>query len=99
MRQPKAYFQRNNGRVTVLPATNKLLSRSPAFNGMKTGYTMAAGRCLVSSGRFNGRDVILVQLGSKTKYIFDDAARVMAWTPHSWGGTLAAGGTITRDTP
>lgn len=80
MRQPVAYFRHNNGRVTALKATNKLLSRSPAFNGMKTGYTVAAGRCLVSSGRLNGREVILVQLGSKTKYIFDDAQRVMAWS-------------------
>ncbi len=82
MRQPVAYFRHNSGRVTVLKATNKLLTRSPAFNGMKTGYTDAAGRCLVSSGRLNGREVILVQLGSKTKNIFDDAQRVMAWSPH-----------------
>lgn len=82
MRQPVAYFRHNSGRVTVLKATNKLLARSPAFNGMKTGYTDAAGRCLVSSGRLNGREVILVQLGSKTKNIFDDAQRVMAWSPH-----------------
>ncbi len=81
MRQPVAYFRHNSGRTTTLKATNKLLARSPAFNGMKTGYTIAAGRCLVSSGQFHGRDVILVQLGSKTKYIFDDAARVMAWSP------------------
>lgn len=79
MRQKVAYFRHNSGRITTLKATNKLLARSPAFTGMKTGYTDAAGRCLVSSGRFNGRDVILVQLGSKTRYIFDDAARVMAW--------------------
>jgi D-alanyl-D-alanine carboxypeptidase (penicillin-binding protein 5/6) len=64
---------------------------------MKTGYTDAAGRCLVSSGRLNGREVILVQLGSKTKYIFDDAQRIMAWgggsggyAGHSYGGTTYA---------
>jgi D-alanyl-D-alanine carboxypeptidase (penicillin-binding protein 5/6) len=64
---------------------------------MKTGYTDAAGRCLVSSGRFNGREVILVQLGSKTKYIFDDAERVMRWSggdggyaARSQGGTTYA---------
>lgn len=74
-------FRHNNGRVSVLEATNFLLGRSPAFNGMKTGYTNAAGRCLVSSGSLNGREVILVQLGSKTKHIFNDAARAMAWAP------------------
>lgn len=79
MRQQSAVFRHNNGRVTTLKATNKLLPRYPSVTGMKTGYTDAAGRCFVSSGRFNGREVILVQLGSKTRYIFDDAARVMSW--------------------
>jgi D-alanyl-D-alanine carboxypeptidase (penicillin-binding protein 5/6) len=92
MREQSVAFRHNSGRVTTLKATNKLLARSPAFTGMKTGYTDAAGRCLVSSGRFNGREVILVQLGSKTKYIFDDAARVMAWSGR--GGLYASAGTI-----
>ena len=83
------YFRHNNGRVTRLEATNKLLKRSAAYNGMKTGYTDAAGRCFVSSGRLNGREVILVQLGSKTKYIFDDAERIMRWSGGS--GSYAAG--------
>jgi D-alanyl-D-alanine carboxypeptidase (penicillin-binding protein 5/6) len=83
MQKEKSYFRRNNGRVTVLAATNKLLSPESPFNGMKTGYTNAAGRCLVSSGRLNGREVILVQLGSKTKHIFNDAARAMAWAPRA----------------
>jgi D-alanyl-D-alanine carboxypeptidase (penicillin-binding protein 5/6) len=81
MMQTQLYFFRhNNGRVTRLEATNKLLKRSAAYNGMKTGYTDAAGRCFVSSGRLNGREVILVQLGSKTRYIFDDAERMMRWS-------------------
>jgi D-alanyl-D-alanine carboxypeptidase (penicillin-binding protein 5/6) len=83
------YFRHNNGRVTRLEATNKLLKRSAAYNGMKTGYTDAAGRCFVSSGRLNGREVILVQLGSKTRYIFDDAERIMRWSGGS--GSYAAG--------
>jgi D-alanyl-D-alanine carboxypeptidase (penicillin-binding protein 5/6) len=83
------YFRHNNGRVTRLEATNKLLKRSAAYNGMKTGYTDAAGRCFVSSGRLNGREVILVQLGSKTRFIFDDAERIMRWSGGS--GSYAAG--------
>jgi D-alanyl-D-alanine carboxypeptidase (penicillin-binding protein 5/6) len=46
---------------------------------MKTGFTNAAGRCLVSSATNGSRDVILVQLGSKTSYIFDDAETMMQW--------------------
>jgi D-alanyl-D-alanine carboxypeptidase (penicillin-binding protein 5/6) len=88
MQQRVVYFRHNTGRVTRLEATNKLLERSGAFNGMKTGYTFAAGRCLVASGRLNGREVILVQLGSRTKHIFDDAERVMAWSGGGYyGGT------------
>ena len=83
MRQQHAVFRHNSGRITVLKATNKLLSRSPAYTGMKTGYTDAAGRCLVSSGRIGGREVILVQLGSKTRSIFEDAERLMAWSARS----------------
>lgn len=82
MQERQVAFRHNNGRITMLEATNKLLKRSSAFNGMKTGYTAAAGRCLVSSGRLNGREVILVQLGSKTQHIFNDAERLMAWSTH-----------------
>ncbi len=83
MLQRQAFFRHNNGRITVLKATNKLLDRSVVYNGMKTGFTNAAGRCLVSSGRLNGREVILVQLGSKTQHIFNDAERLMAWSARS----------------
>jgi serine-type D-Ala-D-Ala carboxypeptidase (penicillin-binding protein 5/6) len=67
------------GRRKMLENTNKLLGRSPIFNGMKTGYTFAAGRCLISSASAGGRDVILAQFGSKTRYIFNDAERMMRW--------------------
>jgi D-alanyl-D-alanine carboxypeptidase (penicillin-binding protein 5/6) len=90
-------FRHNSGRVSVLEATNFLLDRSPAFNGMKTGYTNAAGRCLVSSGRLNGREVILVQLGSKTKHIFNDAARAMAWAPPAPAFFASGGNTLVGD--
>ena len=68
-----------NGRTKTLENTNKLLGRSSICNGMKTGYTHAAGRCLISSASSGGREVILAQFGSKTKYIFNDAERMMRW--------------------
>lgn len=79
MALPSYTFRFTTGRTTRLEATNKLLTRSPIFNGMKTGYTVAAGRCLVTSASYGGRQVILVQLGSRTKYIFDDAERMVRW--------------------
>ena len=94
MRQQQCVFRHNGGRITVLKATNKLLARSAAYSGMKTGYTDAAGRCLISSGKIGGREVILVQLGSKTRTIFDDAERVMAWAAHPpYRAPLASYGT------
>ncbi len=84
-------FRYQDGRTKRLEATNKLLARSPMFNGMKTGYTVAAGRTLVTSASVGGRSLILVQLGSKTSYIFDDAERMIAWGfANSGGGLLTA---------
>lgn len=72
-------FRHNSGRVTTLKTTNDLLKKSPVHTGMKTGFTFAAGRCLVSSAQIGGRELILVQLGSKTAYIFDDAEKILFW--------------------
>lgn len=72
-------FHRADGRSVPLENTNELLGSMPECNGMKTGYTVAAGRCLISSASSGGREVILVQLGTKTKYIWDDARVMMSW--------------------
>lgn len=72
-------FRYASGKTITLKNTNELLGRMPECNGMKTGYTVAAGRCLISSAVGRGRAVILVQMGSKTIYIFNDAAMLMRW--------------------
>ncbi|WP_395740703.1 D-alanyl-D-alanine carboxypeptidase family protein [Prosthecobacter sp.] len=72
-------FHRADGRVVTLTNTNELLGKMPECNGMKTGYTVASGRCLISSAASGSREVILVQLGTKTKYIWDDARIMMSW--------------------
>ena len=72
-------FRYPSGRICLLDPTNRLLLCDPFFNGMKTGYTDAAGKCLISSYSRDGREFILVQLGSHARYIFDDAQRMMAW--------------------
>ena len=41
---------------------NKILYRIPGANGVKTGYTGGAGKCLVSSVNYNGRNIIIVVL-------------------------------------
>lgn len=72
-------FHYANGKLCFLEPTNRLLLRSPFFNGMKTGYTESAGKCLISSYSKGGRELILVQLGSHAPRIFDDAQRMVAW--------------------
>ncbi|MFM8887486.1 MAG: hypothetical protein ACKOKC_13885 [Chthoniobacterales bacterium] len=46
---------------------------------MKTGFTNAAGHCLVSSGRSEERDVIAVVLGSNKKHVYDDSQKLLEW--------------------
>jgi D-alanyl-D-alanine carboxypeptidase (penicillin-binding protein 5/6) len=72
-------FTRRDGRTTTLKNTNELLGVMPECNGMKTGYTNASGRCLISTATSRGRSVILVQLGTKTKYIWNDGSLMMRW--------------------
>jgi D-alanyl-D-alanine carboxypeptidase (penicillin-binding protein 5/6) len=79
MRQTGYAFHFTTGRVRYLETTNKLLGRMPGVDGMKTGYTDAAGRCLITSATINGRHFILAQFGSRTSYIFDDAQRMLLW--------------------
>jgi D-alanyl-D-alanine carboxypeptidase (penicillin-binding protein 5/6) len=68
----------NDGRVRVFETTNQVLKRYPLCNGMKTGYTEAAGHCLISSASHNGREVIAVVLGD-SKNIWNDSYKLLAF--------------------
>jgi D-alanyl-D-alanine carboxypeptidase (penicillin-binding protein 5/6) len=46
---------------------------------MKTGYTQAAGFCLVSSASSGRKDVISVVLGDAKTYVWQDSERLLAW--------------------
>ena len=56
------YFTYNDIRQ---PNRNKLLWRDKTVDGMKTGYTDAAGYCLVASAKRDGMRLISVVLGTK----------------------------------
>ena len=72
-------FCYSNGRVSSLRSTNRVLRTYSFCNGMKTGYTDAAGHCLVSSGSYNGRDMIAVVLGSNKARVWDESAQLLAY--------------------
>src|SRR5687768_12163244 len=76
---PQIVFRYSNGRTRALENTNKLLKRLAYCNGMKTGYTEAAGRCLIASGARPGRDVIVVVLGNTSAGIWKDAGALLSW--------------------
>jgi D-alanyl-D-alanine carboxypeptidase (penicillin-binding protein 5/6) len=72
-------FRYADGRVKEFSNTNRVLKNFPLCNGMKTGYTDAAGFCLISSGSSGGRDVVTVVLGGKRDTIWTDSYRLLAW--------------------
>jgi D-alanyl-D-alanine carboxypeptidase (penicillin-binding protein 5/6) len=76
---PNIVFRYPDGRTRELENTNKVLKRLPYCNGMKTGYTDAAGHCLISSGARPGRDVIAVVLGDNKPNVWTDSAALLSW--------------------
>lgn len=54
---------RVDGKKTQLVNTNRLVSRVPGVNGMKTGFTDKSGYCLVATCERQGRQVIVVATG------------------------------------
>ena len=76
---PQLVFRYANGRTRELQNTNKLLRQLPYCNGMKTGYTDAAGKCLIASGALPGKDIIVVVLGDSSSRVWRDASALLNW--------------------
>ena len=57
--------------------TNEMLGVYPGVNGVKTGYTGLAGRCLVTSATRNNLQVISVVLGSPTRNARAQSSKVL----------------------
>lgn len=72
-------FRFNDGRTREVENTNRLLKTVPYCDGMKTGTTNVAGRCLVASGSLNGRSAITVVLKSTTPNIWKDSEKLLRW--------------------
>ena len=69
-----------SGKVTPFENTNKLLKYLGLCNGMKTGYTEAAGHCLVSSAADGGRQVVCVVLGERHREsIWTDSYKLLTY--------------------
>lgn len=82
----------------VLNNKNKLLATYEGATGIKTGYTKAAGRCLVFGAERNGMRVIGVVLNCGDW--FDEAARLMDVAFERWESlTLLRAGECLRTLP
>ncbi len=56
------------------PNRNGLLQRDPSVDGIKTGFTEAAGYCLVSSAQRDGMRMIAVVMGTKSVRAREDTS-------------------------
>ncbi|MBR3996219.1 MAG: D-alanyl-D-alanine carboxypeptidase [Clostridia bacterium] len=58
----------NNQPVKYFSNHNRLLRSYPGATGIKTGYTIASGRCLVTSALRDGTEFIVVTLDDRTDF-------------------------------
>lgn len=65
----------SRGGITHTRNTNKLLSTYAGANGVKTGFTNAAGECLVAAAKRNDVQLIAVVLNSEQRW--EDATRLL----------------------
>ena len=80
VRRKTFLFRFNDGREVTLYNTNRVLHSLEICNGMKTGFTYAAGNCLVSSAKANGRDRIAVVLKSARPHVWEDSKKLLQWS-------------------
>lgn len=62
-----SFYDRKTKKKYSLKSSNKLLEVYPYAVGIKTGYTLKAGRCLIARAKKKNRDMILVMLNAGNK--------------------------------
>lgn len=76
----KSYvFNKPGGKSVLLENTNRVLRNCDFCDGMKTGYTQAAGYCLVATGERGGRRRIIVVLNGTQSGVWKDAQALLEW--------------------
>lgn len=73
-------WKRANGSFETLENTNRVLRSCEFCDGMKTGYTDAAGYCLISSGEKDGRRRIVVVLSDTRDSVWKDSQALLEWS-------------------
>lgn len=78
-RTHKTIFEMGDGTKKTLVNTNRVLRDYGACDGMKTGYTIASGFCLITSGCRDEKKRIIVVLGSSSRSIWTDSRKLLEW--------------------
>ena len=79
------------------PNRNRLLWLDPSVDGLKTGYTEAAGYCMVASSRRGGRRLLSVVLGATSETArTQESQRLLNWGYQNFDSVklYAAGETV-----
>lgn len=72
-------FEKPGKKVIPLENTNRVLQGNAYCDGMKTGFTQAAGYCLVASGEKNGKRRIVVVLNGTRSGVWKDTEALLMW--------------------
>lgn len=56
---------------------NRLLERYEEAIGVKTGYTVEAGQCLVAAAQRDGRELLAVILNAQGAFVYEDAKQIL----------------------
>jgi serine-type D-Ala-D-Ala carboxypeptidase (penicillin-binding protein 5/6) len=73
------WFDKSDGTRVPLENTNRVLRTYEYCDGFKTGFTEAAGYCLVASGQRDGRRRIVVILNGERDSWAKDAQALLEW--------------------
>lgn len=72
-----------NGRLIHLTNTNKLLDGTN-YLGIKTGYTLGAGECLVTVIKQNDKEIMTALIGSNNRFLETRSLKEWIYTVYSW---------------
>ncbi|MEM0967771.1 MAG: serine hydrolase [Verrucomicrobiota bacterium] len=76
----KLELRLDSGVLRSTTNTNKLLQSNGYCNGMKTGYTIASGNCLISSGMKGERERIVAVFKSSSTWVSKDSGVLLDWS-------------------
>ena len=68
VKKTEASLVTSKDRKMTVKTGNQLLGRCPGGNGVKSGYTPGAGKCLVAAAERNGKKVLIVLLHADNRW-------------------------------